>query len=481
MYPSYRTRIPGPSGAAALPGRDQASILNPSPLLWSVPMVVLAALIFNHFGRPFEFILSGYKIPFTIGLIGILAVLVTGAMRGLWSSPGRPLFGLVVWMLISTPLSTWKGGSTQYVVYLVGLEVVLFLLAASAPRSFRAIRLVCYLTLGAASVYLLIATRAKPDSRFDLRGTFGNADDVALMAGFILPFLILLVQQIKNPVGQALCLIVGGGWLVRVVGMTGTRTGMIAMACLLAVYFLYGSLVQRISVVMFSFTGFIALLILLPASTLQRFETTFQSFGSEAVVEEHAQDEAYASVLERRDLMRDAIKMTLQHPIFGVGPGEFMDYRYQFLDPGAPGGHKRYFPSHNTYLQVSSEDGMVGLVFYLGFLVATFLSLKRSMKLNRPGSHPYWEFGRQLSITLQAALIYFMVCAAAMTCERHPHQYLVAGLAVALERISSLLSNSKPAKTAVSIPAKPEPKPRPELVGAAPAAPRRLSALRRPR
>ena len=44
-------------------------------------------------------------------------------------------------------------------------------------------------------------------------------------------------------------------------------------------------------------------------------------------MEESSSDEAMASVAERRDLLRDAIQMTITHPIFGVGPGEYPDYR----------------------------------------------------------------------------------------------------------------------------------------------------------
>ena len=114
------------------------------------------------------------------------------------------------------------------------------------------------------------------------------------------------------------------------------------------------------------------------------------------------------------------------------------------------GGHKRFFPSHNTYLEVSSEDGIPGLFFYLCFLGAVYWTIRRSFRLNRPGSRPDWETGYRIATALEAAFVYFVICAGFMTCERHPHQYVVAGMAVALYRISAFRAQNQPAANLTS-------------------------------
>ncbi len=480
-----RSMVAGP-GAAAVPAeRDIRPSDEPSTFLWNVPMAILAVLVINHFGRPFELVLTGYKIPLVICLIGLFAVVFTRALKGFLSAPGKPLIGWVIWMAVSTAFSTWRGGSSVYLFYFCGLQLVLFLLAGSAPRSFRDIQRVLYVVLASASLYIFFGSSSRADQRFDLKGTFGNSDDVALLAGFLLPVVILIMQRVRNPVGKAFVLVIGCGWLVRVIGLTGTRTGLLAMGALLMLYFFYGNLLQRFTVVVLSVLGMLAMLVLLPSTILERFASTFRSFGTETVAEERADasTEAGASVAERRELLHDALVMTARNPIFGVGPGEFPDYRYSFLDRNARGGHKRFFPSHNTYLQVSSEEGIPGLLLYLGFLGATFFSLRRSLKLNRPGSSLDWELGAQISICLQAGLVYFAVCAIFMTCEKHPQQYLVAGLAVALERISSLRAakRSTPALARAVAPVPPWQQPAPQPVSAVASVARPRSALRRRR
>jgi hypothetical protein len=94
--------------------------------------------------------------------------------------------------------------------------------------------------------------------------------------------------------------------------------------------------------------------------------------------------------------------------------------------------------------------------------------------------------------------VYFAICAAFMTCERHPHQYVLAGMALALYRISMfrVSQTQQLSKQAVKIPAAPRiptPVPADQIRalpsaalaggGAVPtaAAARPHSALRRPR
>jgi putative inorganic carbon (HCO3(-)) transporter len=453
IFPAERPPA-APSIAPSSSGGGRGAANASSKLPWNVPMAILSVLICNHFARPFEFVLTGYRIPLVICVIGIFTVVMSGALKAFLSAAGKPLIALVIWMAVSTAFSTWRGGSAIYLLYFCGLQLVLFLLAAAAPRSFGDVRRVAFFVLGSSTLYIFIGSSSTSDQRFDLRGTFGNADDVALLAGFVLPFVVLFAQRLRNPVAKAFVLLIGCAWLVRVIGSTGTRAGLLAIIALLLVYLLYASALQRVALLAASVVGMLAMLVVLPSAVIDRFASTFSSFGSETVVQQlAANDEAMASVAERRVLLQDAITMTMRNPVFGVGPGEFPDYRYQFLDPTAPGGHKRYFPSHNTYLQVSSEEGIPGLLLYLGFFAATFFSLRRSLKLNRADPSPTGTLGVQISICLQAALVYFMVCAAFMTCERHPQQYVVAGLAIALERISRVKAPAKSgAAPAPSIP-----------------------------
>ena len=88
---------------------------------------------------------------------------------------------------------------------------------------------------------------------------------------------------------------------------------------------------------------------------------------------------AVTSTQHRRELLKKSIKFTLQHPIFGVGPGmyavaEDSDARANGLRKGSWQG------THNSYTQVSSELGIPGLIAYVAVIVFAY---KRSAALYR--------------------------------------------------------------------------------------------------
>jgi O-antigen ligase len=69
-------------------------------------------------------------------------------------------------------------------------------------------------------------------------------------------------------------------------------------------------------------------------------------------------------------LMR-SIEITLKHPLFGVGPGEFMDAEAQ--DAQTVGQRGMWHFTHNAYTELSSETGIPGMVI---FLIAFYRSYK---------------------------------------------------------------------------------------------------------
>jgi len=73
------------------------------------------------------------------------------------------------------------------------------------------------------------------------------------------------------------------------------------------------------------------------------------------------------------------LDLVWQHPVFGVGPGNFKVY---FVDP-----EYRYLPGrtllgrqlHNMYLSVIVEYGIFGAVFFLGFCLYGLRQVRRVM------------------------------------------------------------------------------------------------------
>ncbi len=85
----------------------------------------------------------------------------------------------------------------------------------------------------------------------------------------------------------------------------------------------------------------------------------------------------HGSNIERLVLVKFALKLFLEYPIFGAGSLNFPLYLFQ---QGVPTGIMSYnvetLGPHNTFLQVASEEGLVGLSFFILILIAVYLLLK---------------------------------------------------------------------------------------------------------
>lgn len=396
----------------------------------SLPFFFAILLLFTHFARPFDNFLVGFRLPAIICSVCIVVVWLFGGVKYLFSSSvGKACVCLVGWMCVSAPFSVWKGGSFSYVMWYAQFFLPLMLLLAIASRTPKdMVRLSGVLAFSCICHLVLHATEL--DGRFSLNGTFGNPDDVALLAGFTIPFLVLFVGSIKNPVVRYAGLLGGCGYLLLVIGKTATRAAIPALICLLGVYFVRSKGAQKIGLLVFAVLGCIGAVMVLPPSTLQRLSTLMDAFNPSPVYE--GMTEAEASALERHEIVRDAIATTLANPLVGIGAGMFAQYRYEkMLYPD--GKHKPYLPTHNTWLEISSESGIPAVLLYLVFLFTIYNQTRNTRKLIAGRNTPLAEMLSSIVLCLEGALIYFAVCATFMTCDKHPHQFAMAGFAIALQ------------------------------------------------
>jgi O-antigen ligase len=188
------------------------------------------------------------------------------------------------------------------------------------------------------------------------------------------------------------------------------------------------------------------MLVAVPQSALDRLATISDAFGGNR----GANTEAMDSLNERRGLVRDAFQMALDHPLLGVGPGEFQDYRVQKMR-NPDGSAKHFIPSHNTFLEIAADEGFVGLLFYLTFLGGIYITLRKTRKLAASRTGPDWDMVSSILVCLEAAFIYFTLCAAFMTCDQHPQQFVLGGMAIALERVVRA-AVQLPQQTAATVP-----------------------------
>ena len=150
----------------------------------------------------------------------------------------------------------------------------------------------------------------------------------------------------------------------------------------------------------------------------------------------------------RTDLYRSALHIAAERPIFGWGYGQF---GYQFIKRlntdmsmrvGAWGadlqraidrGQEQVYNigTHNLYLEIQVEYGLLGLIPFLGFLYLVLNDYRLGMSIGD-------EDLRNLSIYLFAGTIAFLACGMLGHAKMLKILWILAGLGVAVRRLAIL-------------------------------------------
>ena len=292
----------------------------------SVGFICALVLIFLRFSALPEVIgsITGVRtyLPYLFGPIAVLAVIVSGGMRRVFQeNTARFWLLFAVWMILAVPFSTWRGDSIQHVAGYLKADFILLVTTAGLARKWTDCRKIMY-TVAAAAVFNIATAYffQTGGSRlsFDVAGTIGNSDDLAAHFLIVLPFLLFIALKPRTSrffrLLSAVAIAVGIFQIFR----TSTRGALISLLVTTMFVFLRGSLRQKVAVAISAIAAAALLTIFLPAANWQRL-TSFSRGAS-------ANEEAIESSDERQYLLKQSIIFTLEHPLFGVGPSEFLTY-----------------------------------------------------------------------------------------------------------------------------------------------------------
>ena len=112
-----------------------------------------------------------------------------------------------------------------------------------------------------------------------------------------------------------------------------------------------------------------------PSQTLQRYTTLFSGTSSD---DDMSADElsAVESTKARKMLVQESVRVMLEHPLFGVGPGIFSAALAK--EQKDRGEAQSWHEAHNSYTQVGSEMGIPAFLMYTAVLL---YSMKRAASI----------------------------------------------------------------------------------------------------
>lgn len=373
--------------AAALPAANQpiseSTFVNPEvrneTYKWSFIFIWLFTVAI--YARPEDIVpaLGQFHLTFLFGLcagIACFAALASGNARLLWS----PVLGIVVlltlWYLAGVPFAVWRGGSLQTLLHVWLKTVFIFFLLTQTLLTLDRIHKVLWGIILSELVVTTISI-ARPSNAIWVGNRLLGVNQgilgwnfLGVAAAVTIPYLAALFLSRRRFVTRSLLLATFGSmmWMLM---LTASRSGILSVVFSLVLTWLLvlrGSSHGRtlgIGLVL----GLVLSLTFAPEVFWQRLGTVWDDSEvstnlTTASAEESKQDHILA--------LTESIQYTLDHPIFGVGLGNF--------DVVSGSELGMWMGTHNTFTQVSSEGGIPALLLFVSLFVTAIRKLHLTRK-----------------------------------------------------------------------------------------------------
>ena len=424
----------------AAPARRPSVLAAPAEyapdLRWDLLLLCVAGHILTAVGRVHQlFPVVGALRPAI--LTGLLAMALYLFDRQDERQPRRVLLPttklvltFLLWTIASTAGAIVLGNSFDVVFGNLVKTVLMCVVLAGSVRGLRDVERLTMVYVVAATIYAIVVV-----ARFDLgegsdwrlgRLYYYDANDLATYLVTAMPLGVYFLLTGRRAVGRVLA---AGALAILTVAFvrTGSRGGFIALiAVIVFIVLRYSaiSLGRRLS------AAVLVTLILLGTASNRYWEqmTTIAS------------DDDYNRTEEtgRLQIWGRGIGYMLQHPLLGVGPGNFQTAEGT-LSPLADrqqfGVGVRWNAAHNTYIQVGAETGVIGLLLFIVMIGSAFVALSRA-RGRGPDRADSRERQTQLAQVLTASLIGFVVGAFFLSLAYTEMLYTLIALAVGLQKVA---------------------------------------------
>jgi putative inorganic carbon (hco3(-)) transporter len=273
-------------------------------------------------------------------------------------------------LFATVPMSpVWAGGAFQKTVGFTKIVIIVIVLVSAVNTAKRLhgllfIHAVSIATISAVAVWKGHLASGRLEGIGALEGNYSNPNDLALAIVVSLPLCLALLFLSTTPFRKA-------AWALAVLVMmyavilTGSRGGFLALI-VSAVVCLWEFATRRRRRYLFVVAA-LAGVILWQSSSGMR-ERLMGTFSPDENVDAAA---AYASTQERQQLFWRSIQLTMEHPLFGVGPGNFQELS------------DVWHVTHNTYTEMSSEGGLPAFILYVLILWRGFNNVRTTKHLSR--------------------------------------------------------------------------------------------------
>jgi O-antigen ligase len=360
--------------------------------LQSACFVVLCVFVLSSYANEFAFrLLHGKAYLSTIAVVLLpLLFLCTGkALRGFEAPTGKWWLAFGGWLTLCAPFSVYKSDTLSLLANYYPRSYLLYFVVCACALNIRQLRTLVYV-LGFGNFLVVLSCFAygyNENGRFSVPNSvfsfLSNSNELALQ--LLLGIAVLIFAFFKK----------SKLWMLASLGViamsllymlkTGSRGAFVSILAMMAVVFLMSK--RKIVAALVMVSSLALAMLLLPAETRHRL--SYIAIGDSIEVSNQNDASSLGSQRQRTELFWQSVRLTFQHPLFGVGPGEFTVADTKARE--AKGEWAMWRQTHNSYTQVSSEAGLPGFLFYVASIVACLLMNIRVYRVTarRPGLEDY--------------------------------------------------------------------------------------------
>ena len=381
--------VPGPQSltlpsSPAAPTLDQASeqgevsptlVLNPEIQpsgLHQFCFITLCIYLLSAYANEFSYRFlhsKAYISTVTIVLLPVLFALSGGIMQSVQVPLAKWYLAFGAWLAVCAPFSFWKTNTLEVLFTFYSKSFLLYFVICACVLRIREVRkLIFVLGIGVTVVVFSCFKYGHVDDegRFSVAESvysfLANANELAL--GLILGILALLFQLLRGKAWMravSFCIILAAFYYAL---RTASRAGFLAILATILAFFLLSK--HKLKLALLAVVLIPSTLLLLPADTRHRL--LFIAIAGRSVQATTGAEQSSLDSQRLREMrLIDSIRLTLMHPLFGVGPGDFMAADSVYKE--SSGQRAQWLGTHNTYTQVSSEAGIPGFIFYVASII----------------------------------------------------------------------------------------------------------------
>ena len=331
-------------------------------------LLVFTAL---YLARPEDMIpaLVPLHLPEVTAILAILCYVggwLGGRIRFQWTAELKIMMALTVWFLVGIPFSIWRGGSVTVLSQSWSRTLLIFLLFSQTAVTITRVRrllwviLLCETFVAALSIVTLGSQAVETGER--LRGAilgFLSGNEFGIVLATTLPFLTAFLVMCRSFL-RTTFILAAYATLIAMILLNASRGAVICLAssCVMIPISGFRKILKARLLALLLVGMFLLGVIFAPGLFLERLKTIWGSADDDhSAMAESARE----SAAQRYTLLKRSIQFTVQHPVFGLGLGNFV-----VASGTSTGKSIDWILPHNTFTQVSSEAGIPALCLYVG-------------------------------------------------------------------------------------------------------------------